>query len=425
MLQVLYVLCILSLSSVCNAEFASGVTRSPKPTMGWRSWNYFGCECTQAITQGIVDGLAKKRNIGGKSLSLADVGYTYVGIDDCWQMCEDKATCDAGSFHDNVTGLPQVNTSMYPDLSGMVQYGKARGMQMAFYMNNCRCAEKTVTHYPEDAKFSMMLGFDGLKFDTAGLSRNFSEWAHQYTLLNTTMIIEGDTKNIDEVRDTCPYTMFRLGGDIAPYFLTTVYNANLQKEFIGPGLSRPGCWAFPDCLEVGVDRWKVQMDHIEQRTHFGLWVILSAPLIQSMDFRNDTAVDAVLHIIANQEAIQVSQTWAGLAGRLVSESNVSFNHTIYGAFDARRTSVQSFALWQVWSKPQPNGTQAVLVVNNDNTTQTVSVSLKSLGLSGVVSARDIWHHTDLPSIHNTIKTTLAPHDSLFLLLTPSPSSSSY
>ena len=51
----------------------------------------------------------------------------------------------------------------------------------------------------------------------------------------------------------------------------------------------------------------VQPTVTEQRTHFGLWCALSAPLTLSLDFANKSATDSVWDIITNKHAIAVNQ----------------------------------------------------------------------------------------------------------------------
>ena len=46
---------------------------------------------------------------------------------------------------------------------------------------------------------------------------------------------------------------------------------------------------------------------VEDRTHFGAWCIISAPLILGLDLRDDKEVDRVWDIITNKEAIAVNQ----------------------------------------------------------------------------------------------------------------------
>jgi len=59
--------------------------------MGWRDWNqYQGAETgahavTQTIMEANIRGLAdKSRMVNGRPTSLAELGYTDVGLDDGW-----------------------------------------------------------------------------------------------------------------------------------------------------------------------------------------------------------------------------------------------------------------------------------------------------------------------------------------------------
>ena len=53
----------------------------------------------------------------------------------------------------------------------------------------------------------------------------------------------------------------------------------------------------------------------EDRTHFGAWAIISAPLILGFDMTNSAILERAWPTVTNHEVITVSQTWAGLAGR--------------------------------------------------------------------------------------------------------------
>ena len=79
------------------------------------------------------------------------------------------------------------------------------------------------------------------------------------------------------------------------------------------GLSGPGCWAYPDMLEVG----NIDGGYHENRAHFGAWCVTSSPLILSFDLVDSTVLKRVWSIISNTEAISVNQAWDGDAGRLL------------------------------------------------------------------------------------------------------------
>ena len=75
---------------------------------------------------------------------------------------------------------------------------------------------------------------------------------------------------------------------------------------------------------------------------------------------------------------------------------------------------------QVWAKPQPNKSVAVLVINsNQQAPGNATIVLQKLNLTGTVSIRDVWEHTDNGTATGTLVTgTIPPADSRFYLLTP-------
>ena len=85
------------------------------------------------------------------------------------------------------------------------------------------------------------------------------------------------------------------------------------------GLSRPGCWAHMDMLEVGCANGPngihdEGLSYEETRTHFAAWAIMSSPLFLSHDVTNETIMDQVWPIISNTEIIAINQAWAGFSG---------------------------------------------------------------------------------------------------------------
>jgi hypothetical protein len=102
---------------------------------GWRSWNAFGINVDQTLMHEIAVALSL-RNLtiwDGSVVSLSDLGYVDVGIDDGWQLA--KAGVNGG-FH-NANGTPIVNSSKFPDLAGWVGDVHAMNLTAGFYGNNC------------------------------------------------------------------------------------------------------------------------------------------------------------------------------------------------------------------------------------------------------------------------------------------------
>lgn len=54
------------------------------PPMGWNSWNYFNCNINENLIKATTDRIVE--------LGLDKKGYTYVNLDDCWQINRDKDT---------------------------------------------------------------------------------------------------------------------------------------------------------------------------------------------------------------------------------------------------------------------------------------------------------------------------------------------
>ncbi|CAK0873497.1 unnamed protein product [Prorocentrum cordatum] len=314
-------------------KLSGGVARPQSPPMGWRSWNVFQCSVSQEIIEQQMDALMAKRAVDGVQTSLLDLGYSDLGLDDCWQVCDAKGE----SFHDPDTGMAIINTELFPDMEGMVSYGHMRGLQVGFYVNNCFCHEHgQPTHYAEDANLTVKLGYDSVKIDSCGNQRDMTEWLREFESLGKTLMVEScgngppgsqpkhdaipSTAWLEMINNTCPFSFYRVSDDIAPQFLSTMYNLNRLVPYLGASpLSRPGCWAYPDMLEVGV-----RLSEAEARTHFAAWCVTSSPLILGFDLSDSQKVDAVWHIIANREALGVSQTWAGHPGRLVANSSRYF-----------------------------------------------------------------------------------------------------
>ena len=105
---------------------------SRKPPMGWRSWNLFELNVSQALIEAQIAGLTRRRHsVDGKPTSLLDLGYASIGLDDGWQDCGKGIN---HTYH-SAEGTPLVNKTRFPDMGAMVAVGHAAGVQMG-----CNCA---------------------------------------------------------------------------------------------------------------------------------------------------------------------------------------------------------------------------------------------------------------------------------------------
>lgn len=117
------------------------------PPMGWSSWNLF----RNRINENLIYETAKAMKDSG----LADCGYTYVNIDDCWQS----------SMRDE-NGRLQGDLGSFPSgIKALVEKVNALGMKLGIYSSN-----GTLTC--EDLPAS--LGNEAIDADT------FAEWGIEY-----------------------------------------------------------------------------------------------------------------------------------------------------------------------------------------------------------------------------------------------------
>jgi len=430
---------LLFISSVLCID--NGIGRLPP--MGWRSWNCFGGNVDQTKMTSIMDAMSdRSRDVNGKPMSLADLGYDHVGLDDNWQECGAGVN---GSFH-NSAGDPIINTQRFPNMQQMNQYAHQKNLKPGWYMNNCICSEsgKLQSNWPPqmhgDVNTIVSLGYDGVKIDGCGPSHNLMEWS---TFLNQTgkpIMIENchdnttfpywnNPRTYDEL--VCPMNFWRVSGDIQANWNSIINNLQQTIRFqdLSHPMSQPGCWAYPDMLEVG----NGQLTVTESRSHFGAWCVVSAPLILGFDLSNTQKMSQVWDIITNTEAIAVSQTWAGHPGRLVSQASNKITLKVpYTKNDIKRlerlgishSGFQTTAVgaWQIWAKKMEAGAQAALLVNTASASTSVSLRLSELGFTATqkVALRSIWDHKDLGVMTgaDTYTVTLAEHDSSFVHFAP-------
>jgi hypothetical protein len=339
--------------------------RALLPVAGWSAWNTFSFHPTQELFEASMRALAQPRDrlgraanvsaLGGPHKSLVDLGYVQANLDDAWQNCRAGAN---GSFHDSA-GNPLINPKTFPNVSAMNELGASLGIEPGWYMNNCICSEnqfmdpvQVAMIVRRSAQAVARLGFKSLKLDSGSQFNNMTLWAQELNATGVAVAIEnchqgGMTPGQNRVPgqhcsgttpiSDCPYTSYRTSDDIGPTWAHVINNVNSLVPFLGdevhgdaPPRSRPGGWAYPDALQtgmLGVLSWSgytpnpggwLPQPLVEDRSNFGMHCITSSPLILSSNVTNDTLVQLLWHIIANEEALSINRHWAGTPGRLVA-----------------------------------------------------------------------------------------------------------
>ena len=72
-----------------------------------------------------------------------------------------------------------------------------------------------------------------------------------------------------------------------------------------------------DMSEVGNYNGADPLRTDEEQSHWGLWCIVSAPLILGLDMSQKDTMDRVWDTITNTDALAINAAWAGHPGTLV------------------------------------------------------------------------------------------------------------
>lgn len=273
--------------------------------MGWNSWNHFACDISETLIKETVDAIV--------SLGLADAGYTYVNLDDCWQASERNAT--------DATILP--DAQRFPSgMKALGDYIHSKGLKFGIYSS---AGYKTCQKYPAslgleevDANLYASWGVDYLKYDNC-YSSHGSPY-QRYPAMARAL----ENSGRDMLYSLCEWGRenpaawaggiahsWRVSVDINDSFHSIVTRAAITSPLWR--YAGPGGWNDPDMLEVG--NGKCSDD--EYRYHFSLWAMLKSPLIIGNDVRNLTVGDATMTILGNSEVIDVNQDPLGRQARRV------------------------------------------------------------------------------------------------------------
>ena len=355
------------------------------PPMGWNSWNQFGCSPSETLIKGVADAMV--------SSGMAAVGYEYVNIDDCWMSGRDSS------------GNLQADSSKFPSgIAALATYVHGKGLKLGIYEtpSTTTCAGKTggAGHEAQDAKTFASWGVDYLKYDHCRTT-DMGSFARMGDALKATgraifysiNPVYGSGScvppncTVDELK-VC--NMWRIGFDINASWgsFTGLINTDMPLA----AYAGPGHWNDPDMLEVGRG-----MSADEDRSHFGMWAILAAPLITGNDIRSMSA--ATKAILTNADVIAVNQDPLGKQGTRVATPGSNL---------------------EVWSKQlSGTNTRAVALFNRSGSAASMTVTWTQLGLpAGSATVRDLYAQKDLgPSTDSYTATSVPSHGIVMLKIT--------
>lgn len=387
-----------------------GDTLALTPPMGWNHWYAHYDRITDAMMREAADILI--------SSGMADVGYEYVNIDDCWPNREKHADPKrTGPFRDAEGNI--LTNEYFPDMKAMTDYIHAKGLKAGIYTSpgptTCAGYAGAYQHEIRDARQFADWGFDFLKYDWC--SYGDIEKGKDLDAMKKPYILMGDIlKGLDRdiVLNLCQYGMaevwtwgkevgghcWRTAGDLG--FELQRYHGVARRNAEHHPYAGPGAWNDPDYLLLGYVGAASEMGEPvpctltgnEQYSYMSLWCLMAAPLFYSGDM---TRLDEfTLNVLCNPEVIGINQDPLGKQGYPV----VTDGDT------------------EIWTKPLHDGGLAVGLFNLSEIPQEVSVSWKALGLTGKQAVRDLWRQMDLGVFDEAYSTPLGRRDVALLRVNP-------
>ena len=148
----------------------AGAKLALTPPMGWNSWYIFLHHVTQADMRNAADEMIAS--------GMADYGYQYVNIDDCWSRQPGLTNAEVGEPVRAADGQILPN-QRFPDIKGMVDSIHAQGLKAGIYISpgfkTCAGFAGSWQHEAQDARTFADWGFDFLKYDWCSYSKIFRD----------------------------------------------------------------------------------------------------------------------------------------------------------------------------------------------------------------------------------------------------------
>jgi len=373
-MQVLFTSVLLLASPILALD--NGLAR--KPQMGWNSWNWFYCSVNESVVMKAADILI--------SSGLADLGYHYVNVDDCWAGYRDGA----GFIHPDPSSFPA-------GMKALADYVHSKGLKFGLYSDsgNETCAGRPGTRYheKEDAITYARWGVDYLKFDNCNALKSEPP-KFRYPIMRDALLATGAPIffSLCEWGVQQPWLW---ASDVGNSWRTDMDIGDDWNSFIrvlddNIGLSPysgPGGWNDPDMLQVG----NGGMSYTEYQSHFALWCLLKAPLLIGNDL---AALDNwTMAILGAEELIAVNQDDLGVQGDMIWQ----------------------FGVQQIWAGPLADGSRVFILFNRVTSASfyniNITMNFTMLGFpedtTGTI--RDLYAEEDVGIFTDSFTASVLPH----------------
>ena len=353
------------------------------PTMGWSSWNTFALNINEKLIRQQADAM--------HTTGLQKAGYQFINIDDgYWD----------GRGED---GHLRLNTKLFPSgMRALVDYIHSLGLKAGIYSdagdNTCGSAGRHAWglgvgfagHEEQDCQLYFRdWDFDFIKVDYCGGNHMRLDERTQYTKISQAIKNCGKPGVVFNIcRWAYPGTWV---ADIADSWRTTgdIYDAwrsvkgILAENLYLSAYCHDGHYNDMDMLEVGRS-----MSKTEDETHFGMWCIMSSPLLIGCDMAN--IKPEALKLLCNKDLIALNQDPLHLQ-----------------AYVAEKQGECYILVKDI--KKLHGKVRAVAVYNPSDENQTVTLNPATIDLGGPVQYNDCFQQAPYLYDQNPIKVHVRAH----------------
>ncbi len=390
-----------------------GDTLALTPPMGWNHWYTWYNRITDGHMRQAADVMIDS--------GMADFGYQYVNIDDCWMIKPGSNNPELQGENRKADGSINTN-ARFPDMKAMTDYIHSKGLRAGLYTGpgplTCAGFVASYQHEQQDAVTFAEWGFDFLKYDWCSYGQIAKD--NSIAELQKPYILMGDIlKKLDRdiILNLCQYGMgnvWEWGGEVGGHCWRTTGDLGLAAGTMLPGFyhigmanakhyeyAKPGQWNDPDYILIGFVGNAHHIDEPAKRTaltcneqysYMSMWCLMASPLFYSGDMaRLD---EFTLSILCNAEVIEVDQDALGRQGKPIVRTDGTF----------------------ILAKPMEDGSLAVGLFNLEETAKPIAAGWEQLGIKGKQRVRDLWRQKDIGTFEGKFETEVARHGVAMLRL---------
>ena len=353
------------------------------PTMGWSSWNTFALNINEDLIKQQADAMHQT--------GLQKAGFKYVNIDDgYWDGRGDD-------------GNLRVNKKLFPNgMRALVDYIHSLGLKAGIYSDagDCTCGSGTKNAWGRNVGFAgyeerdcklyfIDWDFDFIKVDYCGGNHMKLDEREQYTKISNAIKNCGKK---DVVYNMCRWAFpGTWGTEVADSWRTTgdindswrsVRNILAENLYLS-AYCHDGHYNDMDMLEVGRS-----MSEIEDETHFGMWCIMSSPLLIGCDMSK--IKPSALKLMTNADLIALNQDPLHLQAYVADKQGECF------------ILVKDI-------KKQNGKERAFAIYNPSDEEQTVKLDFETIDLGGTVQLYDCMKQTPYAYDRGPVTFTVPAH----------------